>query len=196
MLEENEYGCVGAGIGSGIDNTNELKVLGFDEAMSSPNRNEWQASVDHEHTRLLKNGVWEVIDQRNVPQGSNIIDSTWAMKKKANGDYRAHLAARGFKQMQGKSFVHHDILSLVMHDITMHIVLVLMLMGKLSAHLVDINGAFLLGEFKPNEKNFMKILSTWWIVVLKKDFVWSQKCSKSILEIASGIMNELGYKRN
>ena len=79
------------------------------------------------------------------------------MKKKVNGNYRACLAARGFKQMQGKSFVHHDISSRIIHDMTMHILLVLMLMGKLSAHLVDVNGTFLLGEFKPNEKIYMKI---------------------------------------
>ena len=35
-----------AGIGSGIDNTNELKVLGFIEAMASPDKDNWQASVD------------------------------------------------------------------------------------------------------------------------------------------------------
>ena len=35
LMEENEFGCVGAGIGSGIDNTNEQKVLSFEEAMAS-----------------------------------------------------------------------------------------------------------------------------------------------------------------
>ena len=44
-----------------------------------------------------------------------------------------------------------------MHDITAHIVLVLMLMGIMKAHLVNINGAFLLGEFKPDEMINMKI---------------------------------------
>ena len=157
MLEENEYGCVGAGIGSGIDNTNELKVLGFNEAMASPDKDKWQALVNHEHERMLKNGVWEVVDHNSISEGSDIIDSTWAMKKKVNGNYRACLAARGFKQMQGKSFVHHDTSSPVMPDITMHIVLVLMLRRKLSAHLDDVNGAFLLGEIKPDEKIYMKI---------------------------------------
>ena len=33
LTEYLEYGCVGAGIGSGILNTNELKVIGYDEAM-------------------------------------------------------------------------------------------------------------------------------------------------------------------
>ena len=34
-MEENKLGCIGAGIGSGIDNTIELKVLSFEEAMAS-----------------------------------------------------------------------------------------------------------------------------------------------------------------
>ena len=34
-MEENEFGCIGAGIVSGIDNTNELKVLSYEEAMAS-----------------------------------------------------------------------------------------------------------------------------------------------------------------
>ena len=32
-----------------------------------------------------------------------------------------------------------------------------MLMGGFAAHLVDVNGAFLLGQFKPEEKIYMKI---------------------------------------
>ena len=79
------------------------------------------------------------------------------MKKKANGEYYARLAAQEFEYTQGKSFVHHGMSSLVMHDIMVHIVLVLVLMGNMIAHLVDVNGAFLLGEFKPDEKSYMKI---------------------------------------
>ena len=89
LLEANEYGCVGTGIGSSITNTNELKMLGFDEPWLHLIKNEWQTTVDQEHKRMLKHGVWKVVDQNNVPEGVGIIDSTWAMKKKANGDYRA-----------------------------------------------------------------------------------------------------------
>ena len=32
-LDWGEYGCEGAGIGSAIQNTNELKVIGYDKAM-------------------------------------------------------------------------------------------------------------------------------------------------------------------
>ena len=38
-------------------------------------KNEWQGLlVNHEYARMLKNGVWEVVDRSNVPQGSDIIE--------------------------------------------------------------------------------------------------------------------------
>ena len=98
-----------------------------------------------------------MVNKRDVPKNVDIIDSTWAMKKKANGQYHAHLAARGFKQTHGKSFVYHDISSLVVHDIMVHIVLTMLLMSGWAAHIVDVNRAFLLGEFKENEHIYMKI---------------------------------------
>ena len=47
--------------------------MGFKEAMASVGKENWQASVDQVHERMLKNGV-------------GIIDSTWAMRK-VNGEY-------------------------------------------------------------------------------------------------------------
>ena len=86
---------------------------------------------------MQKTDVWEVANIDSIPPGAYIIDSTWVMKKKANGEYQARLAARGFRETQGELFVRHDISLLVMHDITVRIVLVLMLMGNMVAHLVD-----------------------------------------------------------
>ena len=149
-----EYGCVGAGIGSGILNTNELKVIGYDEAMQRKDRKQWLNSIDEEHDRMIKN---KVIKKKDVPKNADIIDSTWAMKKKANGQYHAHLGASGFKQTHGKSFEYHDILSPVVHDITVHIVLTILLMSGWAAQIVDVNGAFLLGEFRENEHIYVKI---------------------------------------
>ena len=73
------------GIGSGIENTNELKVLSFVEAMASADEADWQ--VDCKHECMIKNSAWEVADHCNIPQGANIIDSMLTMKKKANGEY-------------------------------------------------------------------------------------------------------------
>ena len=148
-LDWGEYGCVGAGIRSGTQNTNELKVIGYDEAMQHEDRKQWLNSINNEHDRMIKNKVWIVTKKKDVPKNVDIIDSTWAMKKKVNGQYRARLAARGFKQTHGKSFEYHDISSpVVVHDITVHIVLTILLMSGWVAHIVDVNGAFLLGEFR------------------------------------------------
>ena len=157
LSEYLEYGCVGAGIGSGIANTNELKVIGYDKAMQKKDKSKWMSSINEEHDRMLKNKVWMVVTKKDVPKNADIIDSTWAMKKKANGQYCACLAAWGFKQTHGKSFEYHDISSPVVHDITVRIVLTILLMSGWAAHIVDVNGAFLLGEFRENEHIYMKV---------------------------------------
>ena len=126
--------------------------------MQQDNKKEWEKSINKEHDRMIKNQVWTVVKKKDVLKNADIIDSTWAMKKKANGQYHACLPAREFKQTHGKPFVYHDILSLVVHDVMVHIVLTMLLMSGWAAHIVDVNRAFLLGEFKENEHIYMKIL--------------------------------------
>ena len=44
--EIDKYGCIGAGIGMGINNTQELKVLDYDGAMASNDSDKWEESVE------------------------------------------------------------------------------------------------------------------------------------------------------
>jgi len=37
-----EFAFVGAGIGGGFDDTNELHVMKFDEAMNTPDKPKWE----------------------------------------------------------------------------------------------------------------------------------------------------------
>ena len=155
--------------------------------MKCNDKKEWEKSINKEHDRMIKNQVWTVVKKKDVLKNADIIDSTWAMKKKANGQYHACLAARGFKQTYGKSFVYHNISSPVVHDITEHVVLTMLLMSGWVAHIVDVNGAFLLGEFKENEHIYMKILkgfekfdSSDVLLYLQKT-LYGVKCCKSIL---------------
>ena len=101
--QQHELGLVGAGLGEGIANTLELKVLSYDEAMERPDKPKWDESVSEEHQRMEDNGVFEAVPISQVPTNADVIDSTWAMKKNASGVYRARLAARGFKQRAGVS---------------------------------------------------------------------------------------------
>ena len=80
LNEEKEYGCVGAGIGSGIHNTHHLKVLSIEEALASEDCQEWGKSVQHEHNQMTTNGVWEVVNQNDIPKDADIINSTWVIQ--------------------------------------------------------------------------------------------------------------------
>ena len=85
--------------------------------MERPDKTKWDESVGEEHQRMQDNGVFEAIPIAQVPIDADVIDSTWAMKKKANGVYHARLAARGFKQRAGVSYDPRDIMSPVVHEI-------------------------------------------------------------------------------
>ena len=148
---------MGAGLGEGITNTCELKVLSYEEAMEQPDKTKWDESIGEEHQRMEDNGIFEAIPITQVPANADVIDSTWAMKKKASGVYRARLAAQGFKQRAGVSYYPHDIMSPVVHEITVHIMLVLMIMALSHAGIIDVKGAFLKASFDPKHKVYMEI---------------------------------------
>eukprot|EP00980_Cylindrotheca_fusiformis_P016350 scaffold4869_cov71-Cylindrotheca_fusiformis.AAC.1 len=149
--------AVGAGIGGGIENTAELRVMKFEEAMAGDDKENWQKAVDEEHDRMVKRKVWKAVLKKDVPAAAKILTSTWAMKKKANGTYRARLNARGFEQQDGQHFDKYDIAAPVTSDITIRVVLVIMIIAGWTGELLDIRGAFLHGDFKPGEKLYMKV---------------------------------------
>jgi hypothetical protein len=80
---------------------------------------------------------------------AKLLTSTWAMKKKANGTYRAQLNVQGYKQVDGVHYESHDILAPVTNDVMIRVVLMLMIMGDWMGELWDIKGAFFLhGDFE------------------------------------------------
>ena len=87
--QKHKLGLVGAGLGEGIADTCELKVFSYEEAMERPEKAKWDESVGEEHQRKEDNGVFKAIPIAQVPVDADVIDSTWAMKKKARGVYHA-----------------------------------------------------------------------------------------------------------
>jgi len=47
---------------------------------------------------MIKMGVWEAVPLK-IPNHAKVISTTWAMKKKLNGTFRARVNARGFMQI-------------------------------------------------------------------------------------------------
>ena len=149
--------AVGAGIGGGFQDTSELKPMKYKEAMKTKDANEWQKAVEQEHERMISRSVWKAVKRKDIPDTAKILTTTWTMKKKANGTYRARLNARGYEQVEGEHYNRYDIAAPVTSDVTIRIVMTLMLMAGWTGEVLDIQGAFLHGLFEDNEELYMEI---------------------------------------
>jgi hypothetical protein len=143
---------VGMGIGGGFANTQELHVLNYDQAMASADRDKWITAVEEEHQRMIKHEVFQPVRIDTLPVGTKAIDSTWAMKKKANGVYRARLAARGFKQIEGVHYDPNSTSSPVVCDASVRMVWVLAIMARWPIHVIDVQGRVDSGCDKEDEE--------------------------------------------
>ncbi|MGL5935252.1 MAG: reverse transcriptase domain-containing protein, partial [Cetobacterium sp.] len=142
-----EICMVGAGLGGGFINTQELHVMKFEEAMAGPEADKWEVAVDKEHSRMVKSEVFKATPIADLPEGATVLTETWAMKKKASGDHRARVTARGFEQIDGEHFDMNDKAAPVVTEATIRIVFTLILMAAWYAYVLDVVGAFLLGKF-------------------------------------------------
>eukprot|EP00956_Cyclotella_meneghiniana_P027101 scaffold60046_cov24-Cyclotella_meneghiniana.AAC.3 len=80
------------------------------------------------------------------------------MKRKVNGARRARLNARGFKQIPGQHYEEDNISSPVTNTVSIRVSFTLAAMARLAGRVVDVKGAFLLGEFGPDDPViYMKI---------------------------------------
>ena len=152
-----EYANVGAGLGGGFENTKELRVLKYEEALSGPDVEKWAKEFDKEHERMVTHKTWIAVPRSSVPKGIKLIDSTWACKKKSNGMLRGRLNAHGFKQVEGVHFDGSSIHSPVTNAATIRTIIVLMLIAWWTGHLTDVHGAFLHGKFTNGEQLYMEV---------------------------------------
>ncbi len=82
-MQASEFANVGAGVGGGFKNTKELKVMNYKEAGNGPDGVRWQAEVENEYQQMVANKVFEVVLHKDLPAGTKIVDSIWAMKRRA-----------------------------------------------------------------------------------------------------------------
>ena len=93
----------------------------YDQAMASPDKDKWIKAIENEHNNMKANDVWKPVPRKDA----TVLSNKWVMKRKANGVFKARLAARGFEQRDGEHYDEHDKSSPVVSDMTIRIVLVL-----------------------------------------------------------------------
>ena len=97
-----EYSNVGADVGRGFENTNELKPMKYKQAISGLDAKEWRAEIDNEHDRMVKNSVFEPIKRKNLPPGKKSLTAHGHARRKAT----AHCADDLTQEVSSKLKVH------------------------------------------------------------------------------------------
>ncbi|KAL0367312.1 UNVERIFIED_CONTAM: Copia protein [Sesamum radiatum] len=74
----------------------------YEEAVTSPNANEWITAMKEELSSMAKNNIWELVD---LPTGCKTIGNKWVLKVKCKTDgsidkFKAWLVAKGYTQRE------------------------------------------------------------------------------------------------
>jgi hypothetical protein len=111
--------------------------------------------------------------------------------------------ARGFKQVKGQHYDGTTISSPVTNSATIRIVLTFMVMAIMLAHVVDVKGAFLHGEFKDGKIIHMKVLQSFEkhfpvgsVLLLKKCLYWLKQAAKAFWRQLLHAASAMGLKQS
>ena len=113
----------------------------------------WREAIKKEIGNMENRRVWKGIKRRDIPSDRRLIGSRWVFRVKRNGVFRARLVALGYSQIPGVDFT--DNFAPVINEVTFRIMLVMMMVNRWEADIIDIVTAFLYGELP--EKIYMKI---------------------------------------
>ena len=54
--------------------------MNYKQAMAILDKEEWKKAIKVEHDKVVKYNVFKVINQKDLPPGTNLFNSAWAMK--------------------------------------------------------------------------------------------------------------------
>lgn len=118
------------------------------EAMASPEKEQWKKSMLNEYNSFLYNDTWELVD---LPKGKNLVKNKWVFKVKRdkNGNperFKSRLVAKGFSQKEGIDYF--ETFSPVIRHSTLRFLIALSAKYSFEIHHLDVATAFLNGELK------------------------------------------------
>ena len=117
----------------------------FSQAMKSKEKERWIASMNTEHTDLMKHNTWEVLPRSSVPAGRKVAKSKWVYKVKLNRDgsierFKSRFVVCGYSQVKGVDFEHA--FSATMRATSLRTLLALAAGERLKLEHFDVTSAF------------------------------------------------------
>jgi hypothetical protein len=89
---------------------------------------------------MEKRGVWEIIDEKNIPINRQCIKNEWIFKVKRNGIFQARLVACGYSQVPGIDFC--ESFTPVLNDVSFRIMLIAKLVWNMTSTVVTLKQHF------------------------------------------------------
>jgi len=102
--------------------------------------------------------VWEVVKKNKVPNEAKVINTTLAMKKKANGTFQARVNAQGFMQVPGEHYDQDSISSPITNEATIRVVYMLSIVFGCANELIDVKGAYLCENIQNKKPIYLEAL--------------------------------------
>jgi Reverse transcriptase (RNA-dependent DNA polymerase) len=130
-----------------IISTEKYRVMNYNRAMSSKDRQKWIYAVKEEHDRMVNSNVRTAVDRHEINESDKILTTTWTMTR---------INARGFEQIDGLHYDSSNTDAPVTNDTTIRIIFTLAVLADWKAYLFDVKGAFL-NRRLDDEKLYLKI---------------------------------------
>ena len=92
--------------GSEVANIALSEPQTYQQAVTSPDSQQWLEAINAEYKSLTDNETWELVER---PRDRKLVSCKWVFKVKRNADgtvdrYKARLVARGFTQTEGVDY--------------------------------------------------------------------------------------------
>jgi hypothetical protein len=104
----------------------------------------WKSEINKELKEMEKRGVWEIIDEKDIPINRWYIKNKWIFKVNRISIFRARLVACGYSQGSGIDF--SESFAPVLNDVNLRIMHTVKLVWNMKCTVVDIETAFLNGD--------------------------------------------------
>lgn len=167
------------------------------EALSSPQKEEWEKAMNEEYRSMIEKEVWELVDR---PKDQNVVKCKWVFKIKRNAAgnferFKARLVARGYSQRHGIDF--DETFSPVVRHSTMRLLFCLGNEMDMDIDHLDITTAFLNGEL--TETIFMEqptgfdIEGSNKVCLLKKSIYGLKQASRAWNQTVHKLLSDAGY---
>jgi hypothetical protein len=169
----------------------------YEEAINGEKKEDqikWKSAINKKLKEMEKRGVWEIIDEKNIPINRRCIKNKWIFKVKRNGIFRARLVACGYSQVPGIDF--SELFAPVLNDVSFRIMLIAKFVWDMTSTVVDIETAFLHGDL--DEEIYMEVPKGLEIehnkkLMLKKTIYGLVQSAKKFYETLINVLKVIGF---